>query len=61
LVTDKNQAESPIALADQYTGFDPATMTYDGTHPNAVGESRMADRWFEHLAPMLDAFLTQPA
>ena len=61
LVTEKNQAESPIALVDQYTGFDPATMTYDGTHPTAVGESRMADRWFEQLAPMLDALLTQPA
>jgi len=34
-------------------------MTYDGTHPNAVGDSRMADRWFEKLAPTLDAFLTQ--
>ena len=34
LVADKKQAESPIVLVDQYTGFDPSTMTYDGTHPN---------------------------
>ena len=60
LVADKKQAESPIVLVDQYTGFDPSTMTYDGTHPNAIGDSHMADRWFEKLAPMLDAFLTQP-
>ena len=58
LVADKNRQESPIVLVDQFTGFDPATMTYDGTHPNAVGDSRMADRWFEQLVPVLDAFLT---
>lgn len=56
LVTDKQQAESPIVLVDQNTGFDPTTMTYDGTHPNAIGDSRMADRWFEKLAPTLEAF-----
>ena len=61
LVADKSQAESPIVLVDQYSGFDPSTMTYDGTHPNAVGDSRMADRWFEKLAPMLDALLTSTA
>ena len=61
LVADKGQAESPIVLVDQHTGFDPSTMTYDGTHPNAIGDSRMADRWFEKLAPMLNAFLSQSA
>ena len=59
LVADKQRAESPIVLVDQQTGFDSTTMTYDGTHPNAVGDSRMAVRWFEKLAPTLDAFLTQ--
>ena len=57
LVDEKNDPDSPIVLVDQYNGFDPATMTYDGTHPNDIGNSRMADRWFEQLAPMLDAFL----
>ena len=57
LVADKNQVESPIVLVDQYSGFDPTSMTYDGTHPNAVGDSRMADRWFEQLAPVLDALV----
>jgi acyl-CoA thioesterase I len=56
LVADTQQPDSPIVLVDQYSGFDPSTMTYDGTHPNADGDSRMADRWFEKLAPMLDAF-----
>ena len=57
LAAAMTQADSPIVLVDQYTGFDPATMTWDGTHPNASGESRMADRWFEKLAPLLDAFV----
>ena len=60
LVADKDRAQSPIVLVDQYSGFDPSTMTYDGSHPNAIGDSHMADRWFKNLAPMLDAFLTQP-
>lgn len=59
LAADKQQVDSPIVLVDQYTGFDPSTMTYDGTHPNAEGESRMAHRWFEKLAPMLDAFAAE--
>ncbi|HEY7130271.1 MAG TPA: SGNH/GDSL hydrolase family protein [Nitrospira sp.] len=54
LISDKDQAKSPIGLVDQYTGFDPATMTYDGIHPNDIGDSRMANRWFEKLAPMLE-------
>ena len=56
LVAAKNSVKSPIVLVDQFTGFDPTTMTTEGVHPNAIGESRMADRWFEKLAPMLDAF-----
>ena len=58
LAANKNQPESPIVLVDQFTGFDPITMTYDGEHPNDIGDLRMADRWFEKLAPTLDAFLT---
>jgi lysophospholipase L1-like esterase len=57
LVADKNNQDSPIVLVDQFSGFDPATMTYDGTHPNTAGDSRMADRWFRHLVPVLDDFL----
>ena len=56
LVSAKTSTDSPIVLVDQYTGFDTATMTWDGLHPNAQGESQMADRWLAKLAPMLDAF-----
>jgi lysophospholipase L1-like esterase len=60
LVAEKATEESPVAIVDQYTGFNPATMTWDGQHPNASGESRMADRWFTVLAPLLDAFIAGP-
>ena len=59
LVADKDRAESPVVLVDQSTGFDPSAMTYDGTHPNAIGDSRMADRWFEKLTPLLDGLVPQ--
>ena len=59
LVADMTTAESPITLVDEYTGFDASTMTFDGTHPNAIGDLRMADRWFEKLAPVLDNILTR--
>lgn len=61
LVDAKNTTESPIVLVDQYSGFIPATMCYDGTHPNDLGDSHMAGRWFEKLAPTLDDLLTLPA
>jgi acyl-CoA thioesterase-1 len=61
LVGDKNSPDSSIVLVDQYSGFDPGTMTYDGTHPNVIGDSRMADRWFEKLTPLLEALLAGPA
>lgn len=58
LVDEKNTAQSPIILVDQYSGFDPGTMCYDGTHPNDTGDSRMADRWFETLASTLEQILS---
>jgi acyl-CoA thioesterase I len=54
LVAAKSTEESRISLVDQHTGFDPASMTWDGQHPNATGESQMADRWFRQLRPLLD-------
>ena len=61
LAASKNQPSSPIVLIDQYSGFDPTTMTFDGEHPNDIGESRMADRWFEKLVPVLETILMDPS
>ncbi|NYI04467.1 cellulose binding domain-containing protein [Allostreptomyces psammosilenae] len=51
----KSTARSPIVVVDQWTGFDTATDTYDGVHPNAAGDAKMADRWFPALSALLDS------
>ncbi|MFI6348757.1 SGNH/GDSL hydrolase family protein [Streptomyces sp. NPDC050560] len=50
-------AGSPVVVVDQWTGFDTAADTYDGVHPNASGDAKMADRWY----PALTGFLTPAA
>ena len=46
LAAGKNAASatSPVWVIDANTGFDPATMTYDKVHPNAIGEQYVGDR-----------------
>ncbi|WP_329541477.1 GDSL-type esterase/lipase family protein [Streptomyces sp. NBC_01358] len=46
-------AQSPVTVVDQWTGFDTATDTYDGVHPNAVGDAKMAARWYPALSALL--------
>jgi acyl-CoA thioesterase-1 len=46
--------QSPIHLVDQMDTFTPATMTYDGTHPDDGGEAEMASVWFAALKPILN-------
>lgn len=50
--------DSQVILVDQNTGFDPAKNpkavagrgdTYDGLHPNKLGEAKMAQVWFEAI------------
>lgn len=43
-------AESPVTVVDQWTGFDTDEDTYDGVHPSASGDRKIADRWFAALA-----------
>jgi acyl-CoA thioesterase-1 len=50
---EKDRQDSPVVVVDQYTEFDPLTETYDGIHPNASGERKMAERWFDVLNEML--------
>ncbi|MET9684342.1 GDSL-type esterase/lipase family protein [Streptomyces coeruleorubidus] len=50
---------SPITVVDQWTGFSTATDTYDGAHPNASGDDKIAARWFPALAAVLDAGVPQ--
>ncbi|MFF7354337.1 MULTISPECIES: GDSL-type esterase/lipase family protein [Streptomyces] len=41
-VADLDEPRSPILLASRPEGYDIHTDTYDGTHPNASGEHRIA-------------------
>jgi lysophospholipase L1-like esterase len=50
-------AQSPISVVDQWTGFNDATDTGDGVHPNDSGIQKMANRWF----PAVSALLTPSA
>ncbi len=50
---------SPITVVDQWTGFSTATDTYDGVHPNASGDDKIAARWYPALAATLDAGVPQ--
>ncbi|HEU4322471.1 MAG TPA: cellulose binding domain-containing protein [Roseiflexaceae bacterium] len=49
----KSTAQSPITVVDQWTGFNTATDTYDGVHPNSAGDQKMSDRWYPALAALL--------
>ncbi len=49
VVTQMNTSVSPVILVDQFSDFDAKTETYDGVHPNALGEERMAQRWFDAI------------
>ena len=55
LAEDMNTADSPVILVDQWTGFDYTTDTWDGTHPNALGEEKMAQRWFDAVQTYLNS------
>jgi lysophospholipase L1-like esterase len=46
-------AQSPITVVDQWTGFNDATDTYDGVHPNDSGNLKMSDKWYPALAPLI--------
>jgi len=48
-LSTKLQAMPNVVMVDQFTGFDPTTMTHDAVHPNAVGQQHMAERWFDAI------------
>ena len=54
LASTKTMIQSPVALVDQFTGFNPSSETWDGVHPNDSGEVRMADKWNVVLESVLD-------
>ncbi|HEU5158606.1 MAG TPA: cellulose binding domain-containing protein [Streptosporangiaceae bacterium] len=49
----KTTAQSPIVVVDQWTGFNTATDTGDGVHPNDAGIQKISDRWYPALSAQL--------
>jgi lysophospholipase L1-like esterase len=56
-------SDSPVIVVDQNSGFNAAVGadTYDGTHPNAAGEEKMAQRWFDAIRKVLEKSAPKPA
>ncbi|MEJ8803190.1 GDSL-type esterase/lipase family protein [Pontibacter sp. H249] len=56
LAQELNTTESKVILVDQYTGFNATTGadTFDGIHPNASGEEKMAQRWFDAIMTAME-------
>jgi acyl-CoA thioesterase I len=55
LAASRSTAASPVIVVDHYSGFDGRRDTYDGVHPSADGEQRMASVWLNALRPFLRA------
>ena len=53
LAQQKTTAQSQVIIVDQNTDFNAATETTDGVHPNALGEEKMATRWYASLQTLL--------
>ena len=50
LTQSKNTARSPLNVVDHFSGFDEASdLINDRVHPNAAGEEKIAQRWFEAI------------
>ena len=51
-----NTTTSPVVAVDLYTGFDVnSDLLADGIHPSESGYQKMANAWFEALAPFLSS------
>ncbi|GGN61208.1 hypothetical protein GCM10010112_18070 [Actinoplanes lobatus] len=46
-------SQSPIVLADLWTGYDAIADNVDGIHPNDTGFRKMAEAWYPVLAKVL--------
>jgi lysophospholipase L1-like esterase len=51
----KTTSQSPVVPVDCWTGFDTATDTSEGIHPNDIGNQKIADKWYPALIPFLSA------
>jgi len=50
IASSMTSAQSPVIFVDLASSFNASTDTFDGVHPNASGEEKMAQRWFAALS-----------
>jgi acyl-CoA thioesterase I len=53
IADSKTTAASKIYVVDQTDGYEPQTDNADGTHPNELGNEKIAKKWFETLKVVL--------
>lgn len=53
---EQTTEESPVTVVDCWTGFDTQTMTGDGVHPNALGNTALANSWYDEVAAVANAW-----
>ncbi|OAA57085.1 Esterase, SGNH hydrolase-type, subgroup [Niveomyces insectorum RCEF 264] len=53
--TVNTTAGSPLTVVDCWTGFDDATDTLDGVHPNSAGNEKMANSWYGPLVQAIES------
>ena len=53
IAIDMETEDSPIVIVDQFSGFSAIDDTFDGAHPNATGEEKMAQKWFDAIKSVL--------
>jgi lysophospholipase L1-like esterase len=53
-------AQSPITVADLWTGYDAVADNVDGVHPNDGGFQKMADAWYPAVTRALGGATTPP-
>jgi lysophospholipase L1-like esterase len=55
----KSTSQSPVTVVDLWTGFDTATDTADGVHPNATtGFQKVANSWYPAISGLLSGVPT---
>lgn len=52
IVQKRADAGKHVVLVDQFAGF-PTSELGDGVHPNVMGYSRMADKWYAAISTYL--------
>jgi len=51
----KSTSDSPVRLADTFSGYDPVADTEDGEHPNTSGNEKLASKFFDPTKDAIQA------